>query len=119
MTYERAFDQLRTKEQLGYLVWSGICIGCTTVAYRIYIQSERTPGYLETRIDAFLQSYENTMQDMPDAEFVNHKRSIIAKVLEKLKNLSQESNRLWRFIRGEYFDFELGRLIQRNLELPC
>ena len=51
------------------------------------------------------------MQDMSDAEFVDYKRSIIAKVLEKLQNLSQESNRLWRFIKGEYFNFELGKLI--------
>jgi len=81
------------------------------VAYQIIIQSERTPRYLKTRIDAFLQSYKNTMQDMSDAEFVDYKRSIIAKVLEKLQNLSQESNRLWRFIKGEYFNFELGKLI--------
>jgi insulysin len=38
MTHERAFDQLRTKEQLGYVVWSGVRIAETTLAYRIIIR---------------------------------------------------------------------------------
>jgi insulysin len=111
MTHERAFDQLRTKEQLGYVVWSGVRIAETTLAYRIIIQSERTPDYLESRIDAFLGSYEQTIQDMSESAFEGHKRSLITKRLEKLKNLTQESSRLWSHIENEYFDFELGRFI--------
>jgi insulysin len=87
------------------------------MAYRIIIQSERTPEYLKTRIDAFLESYGKTIQDMSEAEIESHKRSAITNCLEKLQNLSQESDRLWRYITEEYFDFELGRLIQRKLEL--
>jgi insulysin len=108
MTHERAFDQLRTKEQLGYIVWSGYRVGETTMAYRIIIQSEKTPEYLESRIDAFLESYEETIREMSDSVFEGHKRSLIIKRLEKLKNLTQESSRLWSHIDNEYFDFELG-----------
>src|SRR5208282_5419315 len=75
MTHERAFDQLRTKEQLGYVVWSGIRVSETTLAYRIIIQSEKTPQYLESRIDAFLESYEQTIQEMSESVFEGHKRS--------------------------------------------
>jgi insulysin len=115
MTHERAFDQLRTKEQLGYVVWSGIRVAETTIAYRIIIQSEKTPEYLESRIDAFLESYKQTIQDMSESVFEGHKRSLITKRLEKLKNLTQESGRLWSHIDNEYFDFELGKFILRNL----
>jgi insulysin len=109
MIHERAFDQLRTKEQLGYVVWSYIRMEDTTMGYCITIQSEKTLQYLESRIDAFLESYEKTIRDMSDSVFEGHKRSLITKRLEKLKNLTQESGRLWNHIGSEYFDFELSK----------
>jgi insulysin len=101
------------------VVWSGIRVSETTLAYRVIIQSEKTPEYLESRIDAFLESYEKTIGDMTETDFEGHKRSLITKRLEKLKNLSQESGRLWSHIDGEYFDFELGKSIPRNYICPC
>lgn len=110
ITHEPAFDQLRTKEQLGYVVFSGARPSATTLGFRFIIQSERTPAYLESRIDAFLTVLSTTLGQMSEAEFEGHKRSVITKRLEKLKNLDQESGRLWSHIDGEYFDFELGQL---------
>jgi insulysin len=111
MTHEPAFDQLRTKEQLGYVVFSGARMTTTTIGYRFIIQSEKTPEYLEERIDSFLSGYADAMARMTDSEFEGHKRSLITKRLEKLKNLDQESSRLWSYIDGEYFDFELGKFV--------
>jgi insulysin len=108
MTHEPAFDQLRTKEQLGYVVFSGARMTATTIGYRFIIQSEKTPEYLEERIDSFLTDYAETMASMPDSDFESHKRSVITKLLEKLKNLDQESTRLWSNIEVENFDFEFG-----------
>jgi insulysin len=108
MTHEPAFDQLRTKEQLGYVVFSGARTTSTTIGYRFIIQSEKTPDYLESRIDSFLVTFADTLEKMSESEFEGHKRSLITKRLEKLKNLDQESSRLWSYIDSEYFDFELG-----------
>lgn len=105
MTDEPAFDQLRSKEQLGYVVWSGPRYSATTIGYRVIIQSERTAPYLESRIDAFLTSFGTALETMTDEEFEGHKRSIINKRLEKLKNLGSETNRFWTHIGSEYFDF--------------
>jgi len=108
MTHEPAFDQLRTKEQLGYVVFSGARTTVTTIGYRFIIQSEKTPEYLSERIDSFLAGFTATLEKMSDSEFEGHKRSLITKRLEKLKNLDQESSRLWSHIDSEYLDFELG-----------
>ncbi|CCU81260.1 a-pheromone processing metallopeptidase Ste23 [Blumeria hordei DH14] len=108
MTSEPAFDQLRTKEQLGYVVFSGARTNATTIGYRFIIQSEKSPLYLESRIDAFLSNYAGTLKDMSSVEFESHKRSLITKRLEKMKNLDQESGRLWSHIDSEYYDFELA-----------
>jgi insulysin len=109
MTHEPAFDQLRTKEQLGYVVFTGARPTSTTIGFRFIIQSEKTPQYLESRIDSFLSTWAETLEQMSDAEFEGHKRSLVTKRLEKLKNLDQESGRLWSYIDSEYLDFELSK----------
>ena len=107
--HEPAFDQLRTKEQLGYIVFSGLRGSATTYGFRFIIQSERTSEYLESRIDLFLQSQAKAIQEMADASFESHKRSVVVKRLEKLKNLDQETGRHWTQISNEYYDFEAGK----------
>ncbi|KAJ5104328.1 hypothetical protein NUU61_001675 [Penicillium alfredii] len=105
LTDEPAFDQLRSKEQLGYVVWSGARYNATTLGYRVIIQSERTAEYLESRIDSFLREFGPVLEAMPEEEFEGHKRSVINKRLEKLKNLGSETGRYWSHIGSEYFDF--------------
>ena len=106
MTEELGFDQLRTKEQLGYIVFTGTKMAATTMGYRVIIQSERPTSYLEERINAFLAMFGPTLDAMSPDEFESHKSSLITKRLEKLKNLDQESSRFWNHIMGEYLDFQ-------------
>lgn len=108
MVHEPAFDQLRTKEQLGYIVFTNMRSFTTTCGFRVLVQSERTPAYLDSRIEAFLTKVGTIIQDMSEADFEGHKRSLIVKRLEKLRNLDQESTRHWAQISNEYYDFEQG-----------
>jgi insulysin len=105
MTSEPAFDQLRTKEQLGYIVFSGSRTSSTMIGYMVLVQSERTPDYLESRVNAFLLKFGKDLEKMTTEEFESHKRSLINKRLEKLKNLESETGRFWGHIGSEYFDF--------------
>jgi insulysin len=109
MMHEPAFDQLRTKEQLGYIVFASMRNFATTCGFRFLIQSERTPDYLDRRIEAFLVRFGETLQKMTEAEFEGHKRSLVIKRLEKLRNLDQETSRHWAQISNEYYDFEQGK----------
>ena len=57
---EPCFEQLRNKEQLGYVVQSGFSSQQKVVGGQILIQSSNHhPDYLESRINAFL----NTMAE--------------------------------------------------------
>ncbi|KAL1387083.1 a-pheromone processing metallopeptidase Ste23 [Phyllosticta capitalensis] len=105
MVDEPAFDQLRTKEQLGYVVFSGAVTHLTRIGFRVLIQSERTPDYLESRIDAFLLGVEKKIEEMSDDDFEAHKESVKNTRKEKLRNLSQENSRFWTHICGETLDF--------------
>ncbi|KAF2465191.1 LuxS/MPP-like metallohydrolase [Lindgomyces ingoldianus] len=105
MTDEPAFNQLRTIEQLGYVVFSGGTFTDTWAGYRILIQSEKDCQYLEGRIEHFLTSFEKMLHEMKEDEFEGHKRAVVNKRLEKLKNLAQETSRFWSHIFSDTYDF--------------
>ena len=114
MLHEPVFDTLRTKEQLGYIVNGAMTIIGNTAAFRFLIQSEKDCEYLLKRADLFLTEFEVTLKEMSDKEFEEHRIGIINKRLEKLRNLSQESGRLWHHVVSEVFDFEL---VYRDVEI--
>lgn len=77
--------------------------------YRIIVQSERTAPYLEFRIEALLRSLKQKLADMTDKEFQTYVKAVIIQKTERLKNLNQESSRLWDYIGAEMYDFECGK----------
>ncbi|KAJ1565819.1 Insulinase (Peptidase M16), partial [Nowakowskiella sp. JEL0078] len=102
---EPCFDQLRTKEQLGYLVHSGLRRNTRMIGFRIIVQSEREPEYVEQRIEEFLKSTKNIVVDLTEEEFRKHISSVTLQLLEKDKNLRKESNRLWGIVNARSYDF--------------
>ncbi|KAG0239287.1 Metalloenzyme, LuxS/M16 peptidase-like protein [Mortierella sp. GBAus27b] len=104
---EPCFNQLRTKEQLGYLVFSGVRKQTGAVGLRFILQSERDPVHLESRIEDFLESRMKAyLDEMTGDEYDKQVNSLIQKKLEKDKNLRQETYRYWGQIVSGYYDFE-------------
>lgn len=54
---EPCYDCLRTKEQLGYIVFSGVRKVNGANGIRIIVQSAKHPSFVEDRIENFLQTY--------------------------------------------------------------
>ena len=103
---EPAFNQLRTKEQLGYIVFSGTKVTLTSHGFRILIQSEKPASFLASRIDAFLDFIKTVISEMTDAELDVHRKSVIDKLNESLKNIAQETKRYWSHISSGLYDFD-------------
>ncbi|KAL5511367.1 STE23_2 [Sanghuangporus vaninii] len=103
--HEPAFNILRTKEQLGYIVFTSAWQGVESLGLRILVQSEKDPKYLETRIEAFLDHMRGVIETMDDEQFEEHKKSLEQKWTEKLKNLQEEATRFWTHIDSGYLDF--------------
>lgn len=102
---EPAFNILRTKEQLGYIVHASEWTGTEFIGLRIVIQSERDPKYLESRIEAFLVHMRSTLEAMDEAQFNEQKDGLIKKWREKPKNLNEETGRFWAAIESDYLNF--------------
>jgi insulysin len=104
---EPAFNILRTREQLGYIVncTSWLLPGDSERGLRIVVQSEKKPGYLEERVEAFLREMKTTLEEMTDEEFESHKIGLEKKWLEADQNLIEEASRLLNQITSGHLDF--------------
>ncbi|KAF9978161.1 Insulinase (Peptidase M16) [Actinomortierella ambigua] len=104
---EPCFNQLRTKEQLGYLVFSGVRRQSGAIGLRFILQSERDPVHLESRIEAFLEErLKPFLVAMTEQEYNKQVASLIQKKMEKDKNLRVETHRYWTHITSGYFEFD-------------
>jgi len=99
------FDQLRTKEQLGYIAQGYATHSVGIMSYRFLVQSERDPVYVETRIEAVLEYLRVFIEELKDDEFEKHRQALIAKKEEKPKNLGEEGRRFWGAIGDRFYEF--------------
>ncbi|KAI0952754.1 hypothetical protein AcW1_007154 [Taiwanofungus camphoratus] len=102
---EPCFTQLRTKEQLGYVVASSMWTVASSMGLGIKVQSERAPWDVEKRVDAFLEQFQMVLVNMSTEDFEAKKEGLVTKKLEGVKNLREETARFWAHISSGYYDF--------------
>ncbi|XP_059056588.1 insulin-degrading enzyme [Achroia grisella] len=107
---EPCFSILRTKEQLGYIVFSGVRRSNGVQGLRVIVQSDRHPAYLERRIDAFLAGSQSYLIDMTEEEFLKHRTALAAQKLEKPKRMSSRASQLWGEITAQVYNFDRPRV---------
>lgn len=105
---EPAFNELRTEEQLGYLVHSGIHTGGNDIkGLLLLIQSDAyDPIHLDARIDAFLERFRTTLVNMTDDDYAQNVNAVVNNFLEQNKNLGEESTRYWDAITKRNYMFQ-------------
>ncbi|KAJ6433313.1 hypothetical protein OIU84_017080 [Salix udensis] len=104
---EPIFNQLRTKEQLGYVVECGPRVTYRINGFCFIVQSSKyNPVYLLGRIENFINGLEELLEGLDDASFENYKSGLMAKLLEKDPSLQYETNRLWNQITDKRYMFD-------------
>ncbi|XP_075072253.1 insulin-degrading enzyme isoform X1 [Mixophyes fleayi] len=103
---EPCFNTLRTKEQLGYIVFSGPRRANGIQGLRFIIQSEKPPHYLESRVEAFLKTTEKSLEEMSDEAFQKHIQALALRRLDKPKKLSAECAKYWGEIISQQYHFD-------------
>ncbi|KAG2405641.1 hypothetical protein HKW66_Vig0048960 [Vigna angularis] len=116
------FHQLRSVEQLGYITVLLQRNDCGIRGLQFIIQStEKSPGNIEQRVEAFLKMFETKIYEMTIDEFKSNVNALIDVKLEKHKNLREESSFFWREIndgtlRFDRRDHEVEALRQLTLQ---
>jgi insulysin len=91
MAYNSAFNQLRTKEQLGYIVsastrtTAGSSWGLTVIVQ----SSSASPKTLEERIEAWMKVFRQELEEMPAETIAMEANGMVGQLLEENTKLSQ------------------------------
>jgi len=72
---------------------------------RLVVQSERSPAYLEQRVEAFLDVMKSKIEDMQPTDFEQFKTGLRQQWTEVVKDLRKERSRYWVHIDSGYLDF--------------
>jgi len=117
------YHRLRTVEQLGYIVWSGMARNGSIYGLRFILQSTvMSPAKLEERIEAFLTELAtDILPAQPAKEFTDFVDSLVTLKLEKVKSLGRQSERFWSEISREdylYNRFPLEAAALRRVSQP-
>ncbi|KAL6071151.1 Pitrilysin [Balamuthia mandrillaris] len=110
---QKAFDQLRTKEQLGYIVWAfQLPIKLFVGGFAILIQSDvKDPHHLDLRVESFLQEVwkpellSRNFQQTSFNEYVAALESL-KKEESKPRTLAEQTNAYFAEIESQLYVFD-------------
>jgi insulysin len=90
------YTELRTKQQLGYIVFGGAGDEShTQFAYFIVQSGDYPADVLETRAEAVIRQLPAQLEALPDTEWQTIVAGVRAKLLEKDKSISERAGRLF------------------------
>jgi insulysin len=94
---EPAFDSLRTKQQLGYIVWTGEANDAGVCGLKCIVQSDKfVTATLDARIEGFLaQTMKTKLEEFTVEDLEQHKAALCNDLRMKAKTLNEESSRWW------------------------
>ncbi|MDD1783226.1 insulinase family protein [Enterovibrio sp. ZSDZ35] len=101
------FNELRTKQQLGYMVGSGNMPLNRHPGLIFYVQSPQVgPSKLMEAIDDFLNAFFLVLLELNEAQWQASKQGLIAQIEEPDANLRARGQRLWISIGNKDTHFE-------------
>jgi len=114
---EPAFDILRTKSQLGYIVQATSFSYCRVLGGSILVQSDKmAPEKLYGEINNFLSYMKEKLNEMSEEEFKDFIEAAIVPYRQECINLSEECDEFWAEIVNGESCFEENKLIIKELE---
>ncbi|XP_010480372.1 PREDICTED: nardilysin-like [Camelina sativa] len=106
---EPLFNQLRTKEQLGYVVECGPRLTYRVHGFCFCVQSSKYgPVHLLGRVDNFIKEIEVLLEQLDEESFEDYRSGMIARLLEKDPSLLSETNELWSQIVDKRYMFDFS-----------
>ncbi|ALC48866.1 CG2025 [Drosophila busckii] len=109
---EPLFDQLRTKEQLGYHVGATVRMNYGIAGYSIMVNSQETKHsaqHVEQRVEVFRSNMMQILEDMSQEDYDHTRDSLIKLKQVADMSLATEWSRNWTEIINEEYMFDRRR----------
>lgn len=113
------FNQLRTEQQLGYVVAARYQPLIEAPGLALLVQSpDHDTATLRSRIDQFLDGFDETVMDMEDAEVDAYQQAVAERLVEREQRLGQITARLWQELAHGWTGFDrreqLANVVKRQ-----
>ncbi|HSP59153.1 MAG TPA: insulinase family protein, partial [Halomonas sp.] len=111
------YQQLRTEEQLGYVVNAGYSPLLDAPGIGLLVQSPETQSEaIQARIDAFLVDFATRLETLDEESLAPYRQAVHDTLVRRDTSLSGKANRLWRAMSFGDTDFdERERLAEQAL----
>ena len=104
------YTQMRTNQQLGYIVWSFNQRMEDRIFFRLVIQSStHGPFEMSKRVDAWLAGTEKIFSNLTDQEFERHKESLVVGLEKEGDSLGAVASDLYSLATDEKGDFHFKK----------
>ena len=111
------YNDLRTKQQLGYIVYSGVRAREGIYSLAFIAQSSLIDGAeLVRRVETFLQSYLPTLLGMSDSTFEEYRQGILVRKEEPDQRLTIQAGKFWSEISLRDIEEPLFDRYEREVE---
>merc|ERR1719214_187536 len=111
MLHRKAFDELRTSRQLGYVVSAGVVPHGPIGELKVLVQGTKAdPEAVDTYIEEMLTHFSADLKTMQDEEFANRKDSVRVQLSKPDQTLAGEASRYWHAIRDRSYCFNKKEL---------
>jgi len=112
------YQQLRTEQQLGYIVYAGNAPIGPVPGILFVVQS---PAYsaedIDGRISDFFVNFAKTLAAMSNDDFERYRSALLKNVEEKPKNLGEEGAEYWGEIANRHLAFDLREQLVNQIKL--
>jgi insulysin len=102
---QKFFDDLRTKQQLGYIVHAAAMVQERRAGLLFLVQSEVPTAEVREKVFTFINSLADQVEAIPAEDFQKYVEAVITDYKEKPKNQSEEFQRHWAEIEKRRFAF--------------
>lgn len=111
------FHELRTKQQLGYMVGTGYLPLNRHPGMIFYVQSPTTgPRRLLEAIDEFIADFNYAVMQITNEQWESTKQGMISQIMEHDTNLKTRSQRYWISIGNRDYEFTQREIVVAEVE---
>jgi insulysin len=111
------YTQMRTNQQLGYIVWSFQNQIEERLFFKMIIQSAGYgPFELQKRVEAWMQKSGKLFTDLSDEEFEKHRKSIIVSLEKKGDSIAEMTGDMYYFAVDEKGDFDFKKKLVKAVK---
>eukprot|EP00927_Polykrikos_kofoidii_P083675 TRINITY_DN8626_c0_g2_i1.p1 TRINITY_DN8626_c0_g2~~TRINITY_DN8626_c0_g2_i1.p1 ORF type:complete len:1023 (+),score=157.64 TRINITY_DN8626_c0_g2_i1:85-3153(+) len=111
------YETLRTKEQLGYVVFGGVAAQQSILQLQLVVQgSKASPDNVDLRMESVLDTFQQALSNLSTAEFHSWKAALRSALHEDDQNMAEEADRFWEQIATGDECFDRKKLARQYLD---